>query len=88
MLLAETATFLLHLRNIPRAAAAMIEVKNGQARSRPLQGCIKLKRDSFRERGGDSLSPQSLTRYAGDKLSPPRLSELDAALRPLNGSKS
>jgi hypothetical protein len=44
------------------------------------QGCIKLKLDSIGERGGDSLSPQSLTLFAGDKLSPPRLSELDAAL--------
>jgi hypothetical protein len=30
--------------------------------------------------GGDSLSPQSQTHNAGDKLSPPRKAELDAAL--------
>ena len=46
---------------------------------------IKLKRDAFRERGGASLSPQSLAHCAGDKLSPRRLSELDAAQAEVQG---
>jgi hypothetical protein len=44
------------------------------------QGCIKLQFEDFRGRGGDSLSLQFQTRRAGDKLSPPRKAELDAAL--------
>jgi hypothetical protein len=45
-----------------------------------VQGCIKLQSEGSRERGGDSLSPQFQAHSAGDKLSPPRETELDAAL--------
>ena len=61
--------------------------KPKRGRPDPRQGCIKLKLDSFRERGGDSLSPQSLTRNAGDKLSPPRLSELDLRKKGLESER-
>ena len=44
------------------------------------QGCIKLQLEGSPERGGDSLSPQFEAHSAGDKLSPPRKAELDAAL--------
>ena len=44
------------------------------------QGCIKLQFEDSPERGGDGLSLQFQVHSAGDRLSPPRKTELDAAL--------
>ncbi len=44
------------------------------------QGGIKLQFEGSPGRGGDSLSLEFHAQTAGDKLSPPRRAELDAAL--------
>jgi hypothetical protein len=44
------------------------------------QGCIRLQFEGSGERGGENLSPRDQAHSPGDKLSPPRKAELDAAV--------